>query len=216
MEKGSLDVPVTGPCVVTFKADGEYVLAAKGQFLGPGAATDRRSVIVMPPGEQTINVRTGKSTLWHLHAEATPLPYEVPDPTPIEIPVELRDMSLVDEIKEYVRGEMMLRQEDEGMETFEEANDFDMEEEEPELVSSYEFDEMDSDNSLDINDLVGDNVSRGTSTEDTHDEKSTTETTHGSRAAGNGEERPGSGDAPAVSAAQSAGEGAVGDAGRPG
>lgn len=53
---------------------------------------------------------------------------EIPDPRPVELPTGLRVRpTLQEEIQRYIRAEMSLRARDQGMETFEEANDFDIE-----------------------------------------------------------------------------------------
>lgn len=58
---------------------------------------------------------------------------EVPDPTPVEVPLRFREkyVSLHEKIAAYVRSEQFkLKAEAEGLETEDEANDFDVEEEE--------------------------------------------------------------------------------------
>lgn len=64
---------------------------------------------------------------------------ELPDPTPVEKPTGLKlPLSLHDEIRRFVRFELSHQAAVQGVESFEEADDFDVEEEEPELVSPYE------------------------------------------------------------------------------
>lgn len=67
---------------------------------------------------------------------------EIPDPTPIEVPVDFRaPPSLVDEIKRYVRAELSARADAAGEETFEEADDFWVDDDEH-LSSEYELTDM--------------------------------------------------------------------------
>lgn len=67
----------------------------------------------------------------------------IPDPTPVEVPLKLRrPLSLQDEIKRFVRSELSQRAEDEGYESFEESDDFDIDDDEGEFASPYEFQEM--------------------------------------------------------------------------
>lgn len=63
--------------------------------------------------------------------------YEYPDPTPVEMPTRLRlPQRQVDRVREIVRREMSRAAEAEGFESFEDADDFEIEGEEP--VSPYE------------------------------------------------------------------------------
>lgn len=69
---------------------------------------------------------------------------EVPDPTPVEMPLRFRNMGpsqMRDEIRMMVREAMSDFAHDQGFETFEEADDFDIDDE-PDLVSPYEIVEM--------------------------------------------------------------------------
>lgn len=67
---------------------------------------------------------------------------EVPDPTPVSVPAGLsRPLSLQEEIKRFMRSEQMrIAAEAEGLETFEEADDFDVDED-PDPLSAYELPE---------------------------------------------------------------------------
>lgn len=68
---------------------------------------------------------------------------QIPDPTPIEVPLNFkRPLSIQEEIKRFVRSEFSQRAADQGHETFEEADDFVVEDELGEFVSPYEFTEM--------------------------------------------------------------------------
>lgn len=65
---------------------------------------------------------------------------EIPDPRPVEVPLGLRRPKDIHEmIHDALRGERMrIAAERAGVESFEEANDFDLDEE-PDLVSKYEL-----------------------------------------------------------------------------
>ncbi|AXQ65629.1 MAG: hypothetical protein [Microviridae sp.] len=69
---------------------------------------------------------------------------EVPDPTPVEIPAGLRKPeSMEDMIRRFVRVEGTRVAESQGMESFEEANDFELESTElDELPTPYDVPEM--------------------------------------------------------------------------
>lgn len=64
---------------------------------------------------------------------------EIPDPTPVEIPLHLqRAISRHEEMKAYIRAELARQAADEGFETFEEADDFEVDED-PDPLSQYEM-----------------------------------------------------------------------------
>lgn len=67
----------------------------------------------------------------------------VPDPRPVEWPTGLRrPLSIQDEIKRFIRHELSMKARDEGIETFQEADDFDTAED-PDLLlpTAYELSE---------------------------------------------------------------------------
>lgn len=71
--------------------------------------------------------------------------YEYPDPTPVEIPVELRKPETMDEkMRRIVREQISFRAAENGQETYEEANDFDVDDgfEDDALFSPYELKDM--------------------------------------------------------------------------
>lgn len=68
---------------------------------------------------------------------------EVPDQTPVEVPLDFRrPLSLQEEIRRFVRGELSMRAVDESLESFEEADDFEVDDDEGDFVSPYEMTEM--------------------------------------------------------------------------
>lgn len=67
---------------------------------------------------------------------------ELPDPTPVEVPLGFqRPESLTDMVRRMIRGQLSVAAAEEGHETFDEANDFDVPEEDAELHGT-EFEEM--------------------------------------------------------------------------
>lgn len=67
---------------------------------------------------------------------------EVPDPRPVEWPADLRrPLTIQEEIQRFVRVELSKVAAEDGMETFEESDDFVVDDEE-EYVSPYEMTEM--------------------------------------------------------------------------
>lgn len=68
---------------------------------------------------------------------------EIPDPRPMAVPAGYdRPLSLAEQIKRMVRIELSRSAEAEGLESFEEADDFDVPEDEGDFVSPYEVREM--------------------------------------------------------------------------
>lgn len=68
--------------------------------------------------------------------------WEIPDPTPVEVPLHWkRPPTLQDTIRQFIRTEMSQQAQDQGAESFEEADDFEMDEE-PDPLSAYEMREM--------------------------------------------------------------------------
>lgn len=64
--------------------------------------------------------------------------YEVPDNTPVEIPSKLRlGISRADQMRRFIRQELSRKAVDDGQESFEEADDFDLPDGEP-WMSPYE------------------------------------------------------------------------------
>lgn len=67
---------------------------------------------------------------------------ELPDRTPVARPVGWKQpASLREQIRKFVRDELSRVAEEQGAETFEEADDFDIEDDAPDPSSPYELDE---------------------------------------------------------------------------
>lgn len=66
--------------------------------------------------------------------------YQTLDDTPVEIPTRLRlPQSRTDQIRQYIREEMSRAAADQGHESFEDADDFDLDDEEDMPLSPYEI-----------------------------------------------------------------------------
>lgn len=75
--------------------------------------------------------------------------HEVPDPTPVEWPAGVRrPETLTEQIQRLVRVQMSQFAQEQGLETFEEADDFDIEDEEGAPFSPYELTEMQEERTL--------------------------------------------------------------------
>lgn len=66
--------------------------------------------------------------------------FEIPDPNPLEVPL-FRPLSIHEEIKRFVRSEMSRQAQEQGQESFEEADDFDVGDDD-EIQSPYEMVEL--------------------------------------------------------------------------
>lgn len=66
--------------------------------------------------------------------------FEIPDPTPVEVPL-FRPLSIHEEMKRFIRSEMSRQAAEAGQESFEEADDFDVGDDD-EIVSPYEMVEL--------------------------------------------------------------------------
>lgn len=68
---------------------------------------------------------------------------EIPDPRPVEVGIRMgRSESLTDQIKRLVREQLSQVAAREGLETLEEADDFDVEDEDGEFLTAYEVVEL--------------------------------------------------------------------------
>lgn len=77
--------------------------------------------------------------LW-LRDQAQRSSAEKVDVTPVEVPAEMRaPPTWKEEMQRYVRYELSRKAEERGLESFEEFNDFEVDEEDPEWESEYEL-----------------------------------------------------------------------------
>lgn len=67
---------------------------------------------------------------------------EYPNPNPLFVDVGPKRLSLQDQIKRILHSELSREAYDQGFETFEESQDFDVPDEDPEPLSGFEVEEM--------------------------------------------------------------------------
>lgn len=79
---------------------------------------------------------------------------EVPDPTPVEAALQPAPLSLREEMRRFIKQELSAQAENNGMETFEESDDFEVEDE-PDFTTGYTVNEL-VDPELEGTDLDGD------------------------------------------------------------
>lgn len=144
----------TGPSVVDVRRRSEILMTFDGPFTVYGRDADGKTVSILGPistdyrrlrccvGDEvrSLEVKCGKNTKWVYTETFRHDPEEV-DATPVEVGVQPR-VTFEDQVKRYVREELARRVSEEGAETFEEADDFDVPEEEPDFVSQYEMTDM--------------------------------------------------------------------------
>lgn len=80
--------------------------------------------------------------MFRLRTEYNEAGFEVPDDMPVVVPGMRAPETLAETIKRMVRVEMGKVAASQGLETFEEADDFDVPDEDGEFVSPYELVEM--------------------------------------------------------------------------
>lgn len=145
MKRGTGKHPVTPGAVVNIVTDAEFTVYAlekgvRASILGPNHSTERRFKIHIPVSVNQIEVTTRKSGRWIVTETIRASSKEVPDPTPVEIGVKGEEDSHADYIRRIVEDVVSKHAELNEAETFEEANDFDVGDQEP--TSPYEITEM--------------------------------------------------------------------------
>ena len=96
----------------------------------------------IPEGVNRIEVATAKSTFWQITFTDVPDGREYPDQTPVEIPAGYgQPLSLRDEMRRFIREEMSNQALVDGHETFEESDDFDIDDED-DYESPYTMQDM--------------------------------------------------------------------------
>ena len=134
----AVDIRATAPFHVVEFADG-----APLRVLGPNSSEDRRwKNHFREPC--VIEVVTDEEALWSYHLKTFPRS-EHPDPTPVEIPLDMtRPESIEEMMARMINARFSVMAEAAGFETEEEANDFDTGEPD-EWSSPYELQDMQAD-----------------------------------------------------------------------
>lgn len=146
--KGKDSLLVSPGSVVTIQSDGEFhVYGYAGSsllaLLGPVASHSRFCRFRVPHGVTRLEIKCKPQCQWQA-AEAVYNGQEHPDPTPVEIPIgHEQPESLEDTMRRFIREQVAAHySEKEGAGTFEDEDDFDIEDEDPELLTPYEMTEM--------------------------------------------------------------------------
>ena len=77
-------------------------------------------------------IKAARELIWERET-----PQEVPDPTPLHVPGLERPLSIQEEMKQFIRQEISNHAQTEGYESFEEADDFEEDDGEADLLSPY-------------------------------------------------------------------------------
>ena len=145
MITGPAKIAVSKGSIIRISADGDCKFHALSgsllvDVLGSGSALYRK----LSPDVTHVEVKCSSRTKWKLSETFRTDGKEYPDQTPVELAVGLdRPLTLREEMKRFIREEIAQRAQLEGAESFDEANDFDIEDEDPDPISRYEIpDEM--------------------------------------------------------------------------
>lgn len=111
--------------------------------LGPHRVDELRVSFVLPNSCNGFEVDTGDIAHWSWYSSESD-PEEL-DPRPVAFPVSDAPVSLSDQVRELVQVHLSNQAAKQGMETEEEADDFEVPDEEPEISSPYEFVELQDD-----------------------------------------------------------------------
>jgi len=146
---------VEHPGRVTVRSTGSFWIRCSKRIVGPPNSTWRlfQFDTQVDDGEYTIGHVGHWEFEWFKLQNA-----ETVDSRPIEVGLQ-QPPSLREEVRKYIAQELY-QQQDKEVESPEEADDFEIFDE-PELISGYEYEEMDRDNSLESQVVAKDN---GTST----------------------------------------------------
>lgn len=144
---GSQILPCRPNSQVRVHAEGTYLVYGLSEdetrlsILAPHNDRDLLSHFTVPLECSKIQIVTDEDTLFQIHIVEN-ISAEQLDPVPIEV-IEPQ-LSLRDQIKQYIVEELSTHQYNQGNESFEEADDFDIDDE-SEPTSPYEMPEMDED-----------------------------------------------------------------------
>lgn len=114
----------------------------KSYLVGPPSSAARFFKFKPAYNTEMIHVEADKDVKWIYHVQELAQPEENSG-IPIELPVNaVRPDTVEDMIRKYIRQEFSTIHEEQGYESFDESNDFDIEDEEPDPFSAYEVREM--------------------------------------------------------------------------
>ena len=113
-------------------------------ILGPLSYNARNLNAQLPWDIDQVYVKCEKSTEWTLEWSRQPFPKSIPDKTPIEIGIVDQPLSIHEEMRRFIREEVSRNAQEHGQTSFEEEDDFDIEDPD-EIYSPYEMSDMQED-----------------------------------------------------------------------
>ncbi len=149
MEKGTKVVELSEPTKVVIVTDGPFTVYGmdgkkKLSILGPAMETHRSCAFVLMPPLTGFMVAVKPQISWSVSYVDLTDGKEWNDLTPVEMPIGYdKPMSLEETMKLFIRDEISRVAEAKGRESFEEADDFDVGDDE--MVTPYELDDMQED-----------------------------------------------------------------------
>lgn len=186
---------------VHIRASGSFIVFAVGQsgqrlrILGPNNASKRSFVFLVPRCEE-VEVETENDTVWEYEVKTVPDRRERPNQTPVEIPVGVIQPESLESIMARMINERFSQMaEERGMETFEEADDFDIDDELPK--TPYEMQDLNPEEPFYSAEEIGFNngSSKGEPKNDTLKRHASDAGAQGNREAGDAGEGAGRGEA---------------------
>ena len=145
MQTGPGKVKIPPGCRLVIRCSKKFTALGLDKFgelkaiLGPRAEGDRSLVRIVPHGIEWLKMGTPKTANWSYDVVDRHKKDEL-DLTPVEIPASPKNIPYDEEIRRIVRTEMSRQAESQGQETFQEADDFDIGDDDP--PSPYEMTEM--------------------------------------------------------------------------
>ena len=134
--KGNDYIVVARGEVLEIRTTGPFSILCNGEILGPNAIGDRLFLLKIPPGMREVDVIIEDEFDWSYKIT----PYDAaedPPPGKIEGPLET-PLTLREEMRRFIQEELSPIAADKGQESIEEANDFEIDDEEPDFLSQYE------------------------------------------------------------------------------
>ena len=139
--KGIDSIVVARGEVITIRTNGPFTVTSDGEILGPDSEADRLFHMKIPGDMRELTVKIEEDYEWSYKLQ----PYKNTDPDcpgKIEAPVEA-PLSLREEMRRFIVEELSPMMAEQGAETLEEANDFEIEDEMPEFMTNYELSVLD-------------------------------------------------------------------------
>ena len=138
-KKQKISVLADGVFVIYLLKDGE-----RESIIGPRDSNVRQINFILP-NNSSIEVVCQDLVMYSVIAKELPEDREIPDPRPLEAAISTESpLSLRDEMKRFIRQEFSRQAEVQGEESIEDADDFDIEDDDM-LYSPHEYKELQDD-----------------------------------------------------------------------